>query len=337
MKKIKLLDVTLRDGGYTNNWQWGKEDIGTVLGALKQSKVDIIELGFLRDTAQNEEKSVVFNSIDSANKLLAKHGITYAAMMIEHGKVNLENVPSYADTSGQVKLLRVTIHKENIAAGVEFSQKLIDKGYDVSFQPTAVSSYSIAEYVDLIQQVQKMRNLYAFYIVDTFGAMYRSDVLLKFNIANDMLEDEVVIGWHSHNNLQLSYSLTTTLITEPTNVSNRTFMIDASIFGIGRGAGNLNIEIIIGALNAMEDRYHVTPLLSVINIMKKYDFGYDVPFYITAKLGLHPTYGLFIKDNYPDMEMPIMYKIMKAIPESEKIEYDQELIEKLSKDWLGRA
>ncbi|MEY8444316.1 hypothetical protein AALA52_08740 [Lactococcus ileimucosae] len=334
MKQIKLLDVTLRDGGYTNDWEWGNEDIDAILSALKQSKVDVIELGFLRDNAKNDKNSVLFNSIHEANKLLEKHTINNAAMMLDHALVNIDNIPDYNDTTGQVKILRVMVRQSNIKGGLEYSQQLIDKGYEVYIQPTIISGYTTAEFVDLVQQVNNLKGITAFYIVDTFGAMYRTDLLLKFNIANDILDNDITIGWHSHNNLQLSYSLTSSLFTDTTNVSGRTLIIDASIFGIGRGAGNLNIEIIVGALNAMKDRYHVTPLFSVVNIIKKYNFGYDVPFYITAKLNLHPSYGLYIRDNYPDMLESTMYKIMKGIPKEEKNKYNQLLIEKLIEERL---
>lgn len=123
------------------------------------------------------------------------------------------------------------------------------KGYKVFVQPMVSLNYTDEEFLSLIQLVNHIKP-YAFYIVDSFGMMNKKNLIRLFYLVEHNLDESIWIGFHSHNNKQLAYSNAQCLIDTQTA---RNLIIDSSIFGMGRGAGNLNTELIVEYLN---DNFH---------------------------------------------------------------------------------
>ena len=147
MKNIKLLDCTLRDGGYINNWQFGEHAIRDIKNKLEQSGVDIIELGFLRDDAPDADRTV-FNSMDAVKKLIGQKqaGKLYAVMAEVSNPFPLEKLAPYDEKSPEV--IRVIVWKRMLKEGFEYCKGIVEKGYKLCVQPARVSQYSDAEFVD---------------------------------------------------------------------------------------------------------------------------------------------------------------------------------------------
>lgn len=109
--KVRVLDCTLRDGGYINNWKFGKQTIRSVVKSLAEAKIDIIECGFIRNAIPSDELSV-FNSMDQISKAIAPkfEKVLYAAMIEHHNKV-YHKIPVYDGRGADI--IRVTFRKMN--------------------------------------------------------------------------------------------------------------------------------------------------------------------------------------------------------------------------------
>ena len=123
-------------------------------------------------------------------------------------------------------------------------------------------SYTDEEFLEMLKIVNTLEP-YSFYIVDSFGMMKGKDLTRLFYMVEHNLKENIWIGFHSHNNLQLAYSNAQQLISVQTN---RNIIIDSAIMGMGRGAGNLNTELFLGYLNEnAEKNYDIKPLLTIVD------------------------------------------------------------------------
>ena len=233
MKSVKLLDCTLRDGGYVNNWEFGIENIKTVIHQLTAANIEIIECGFLTLDMHNDNFTL-FGNINLIGKYLPdqKNGAMYVAM-INCGELDVSNIPLCRET--KLDGLRLAFHKKDIVKAIKDCAILIEKGYKLFVQPMVSLSYTDIEFIELIEMVNK-QNPFAFYIVDSFGVMNGSDLMRLFTLTDHNLKETISIGYHSHNNLQMAFSNSQQLIQRN---SRRNIILDSSIMGMGRGAGNL--------------------------------------------------------------------------------------------------
>jgi 4-hydroxy 2-oxovalerate aldolase len=333
LKRIKVLDCTLRDGGYVNNWEFGENNIKSIINKLSDSELEIVECGFLTSKVKEDKDLSKFSTIDSFSDFLPQSsGNTDYVCMINYGEYNLEDLPEYNGKS--ISGIRVAFHKKDLEEALEFCVGITKKGYKLFMQPMVSISYSDAEFIDLIKKSNAI-NPYAFYIVDSFGVMKKNDLMRLFYLVDHNLEKSIYVGYHSHNNIQLSYSNAQSLV--DLNIK-RKLIIDSSVFGMGRGAGNLNTELFVEYLNDVNGgHYKVKPLLQIIdevlsNIYKSNYWGYSLPHYISAKHNCHPNYAshLSSKDTLTAEDIS---NILMTMDESEKVNFSQEYIERLYLDY----
>lgn len=194
----------------------------------------------------------------------------------------------------------------------------MEKGYKVYIQPMIVMRYTDQELLELIQEVnQELPDAEAFYIVDSFGEMRANDMDRLINLVDHNLIPTMTLGFHSHNNLQLSYSNAITFIDFHTE---RARMADVSIMGMGKGAGNLNTELFAEHLNLyFEKQYHIQPLLEVIDtvinqIHSEFYWGYSVEYYLSSINHCTPSYaGHFFKKHMLSIDQ--VSDLLKMLPE----------------------
>lgn len=325
MKDVVLLDCTLRDGGYINNWNFGLKNINYIIDKLVESKVDLIELGYYTNTRKVTKNESLFNDLEKLDKELKnKNNI----LMINYGEVNIDNIPNY-EKINNIYALRIAFHKKDIVDAIDYCRKIKEKGWTIFVQPMITMLYNDNEITKMIKMVNSIMPE-ALYIVDSFGTMKENDIKLKFKIVNNLLNKNISLGFHSHNNLQLSYSNVISFI----NMSkDRKVYIDASVYGMGRGAGNLNTELIISYLNEKKRKYEEKPLLEIIDkclIQEKQikNWGYSVDYYLSAINGIHPTYITCFKDEYLLSSVDIN-NIIKIFSEDKKTEFDKEYAKEL--------
>lgn len=327
MPKVKILDCTLRDGGYINNWYFGRKNIDCVLDSLINSNVDIIEVGFLDNSVSVDSNITKFNSISMVDSILNNKIEANFVAMVMLGSFPISGLVERSKT--KLSGIRVCFKKNQMNDAIDYCKKVYSMGYDVYMQPASITDYSNDDILRLVNLANTIP-LKAFYIVDTYGLMKTDEVLHYYNIIKDNLHPNIIIGFHSHNNLQLSFANSIKLI-ELAN--DRDLYIDCSVFGIGRGAGNLCTELITDYLNEKFGvRYKLIPILDIIdqvinNIYKNKKWGYSAEYYISAKNKCHPNYATYLITK--NLNIKDVNYILTNIPDDKKRVYDEEVIEQI--------
>lgn len=331
---IRTLDCTLRDGGYINNWHFGHRNALNIIKKLESAGVDIIEVGFLDSYFDSSVDYTVFNSVNQLNSFMSACGInanTNIVAMIMHGKFDVESLPK---AQGALKGIRYCFKKDYAYEALKICCRIAEKGYDVYLQPASLTDYTDLDIIDLVNSANEL-DIAAFYIVDTYGLMRREQVVRYFYIIDNNLKNGIPIGFHSHNNLQLSFSNSQALIDI---CRKRDLYIDSSVFGMGRGAGNLCTELMIQYINDnVENKYDLIPILEIMDecIMPIYSirpWGYSAPYYIAAINDCHPNYATYLVDKQT-LCIRDIGAIIKSIPKEFRHTYDQKLISDLYKKY----
>lgn len=328
MSNIQILDCTLRDGGYINNWEFGEKSIKKIISKLASANIDIIECGFIDDVIENKNQSI-FTNVEAIQEYIGhkKKDVMYVGM-IAVPYISIEKISNYNGQS--IDGIRVTFHEDEIDMALEYSQQLMNKGYKVFIQPVGTTSYSDKKLLELIERVNEIQP-YAFYLVDTLGIMYKNELLRLFHLLDNNLEESIVVGFHSHNNLQLSFANAQELLSVHTK---RQIIIDSSVFGMGRGAGNLCTELITHYINEnISYNYDVIPLLEIFDeelseISKDSNWGYSIPYYLAATNLCHPNYASYLL-NKQTISVKSISNILNQLPQKERDLYNIRLIEKL--------
>ncbi|MCM1577251.1 MAG: aldolase catalytic domain-containing protein [Ruminococcus sp.] len=326
--ELKLLDCTLRDGGYVNEWEFGEKNITETLQRLENAALDIIESGFIKKRNKTfSDDFSLYNDTDSAEAFLASRNIrenTNFVAMIMHGDYSPECI---CQRQKYLKGIRYVFKKDYMNEAFENCKYILSKGFDLYVQPAAISDYSDEEVISLVKLFNGL-DIAAFYIVDTFGTMQKSHALRLFYIIDNNLKKGVPIGFHSHNNLQLSFSNSLAIIDIP---KKRELYIDTSVLGMGRGAGNLCTELMTQYINEnIEKKYDLIPILetmdeNIMPIYSKHPWGYSAPYYIAAVNDCHPNYASYLIDRQ-SLCIKDINVIIKQIPDVKKHLFDRELI-----------
>ena len=329
MNKIQVLDCTLRDGGYCNEWQFGFDNAKKIVAGLVEAEIEIVECGFITNRTKYNPDVTKFTTIDQIAYMIPanREGKIFVAMM-NYGEYDIEDIPVYDGSS--IDGIRVAFHKKNLKEALEVCKAIKEKGYLVFVQAMVSLSYTDEEYLSLISSVNEF-DPYAFYIVDSFGMMKEKDLTRLFYMVEHNLKDKIWIGFHSHNNMQLAYSNAQRLITIHTS---RNIIIDSSIMGMGRGAGNLNTELFVGYLNENAGKsYQIKPLLTIADkiltpFYERGYWGYSLPNYISASHSAHPNYASYL-DAKKTLTFEDMDEIFDMMDDEKKVSFDKSYIEDL--------
>lgn len=329
---IKILDCTLRDGGYVNDWAFGKQTIKKILKGLSDSNVDVIECGFLSSKVAYDENSSKFPTLLDMEKVLPEKSNATFVCMVNYGEFNANDLPDY--NGGRIEGIRIAFHKHDLKGAEHFAKIAIKKGYKLFYQPMVTLNYSQEEFNNLIQSVNEIKP-YAVYIVDSFGSMTPTNVSYYFEQFDKAIHEDVILGLHAHNNLQLAYSNALAMLNAG---GNRQIIVDSSVYGMGRGAGNLCTELILSYLNKKQDaNYNDMALLQIVDdcLMPIYTFspwGYCIPYYISAIHNCHPNYASFLI-NKQTLSVQDINKIISKIPQNSTCNFDKSLIRSLYIDF----
>ena len=326
---VEVLDCTLRDGGYCNEWCFGFENIRKITKALTEANIEMIECGFLTNRVNADPDMTKFPTLSDAAAILPaeKEGSVFV-VMINYGEYEIDDLPDCDEMS--VTGIRVAFHKQDFDAAMEFCREIKKKGYLLFLQPMVSLNYTDDEFLRLIHSANQLRP-YAFYIVDSFGVMKRKELMRLFYLVEHNLDTGIRVGFHSHNNLQLSYSNAQRLVTMQTD---RRLILDSSVYGMGRGAGNLNTELLVEYLNEnAEKQYILKPLLTIIDdilntFYQRNYWGYSLPNYLSAVHNAHPNYAIYLDDK-KTLTVEAMDEIFSLMDEKKKSSYDKNYIEEL--------
>lgn len=336
MKRIKLLDCTLRDGGYVNDWKFGKAHLNTVFERLVDSKVDIIEIGFLDERRPFDIDRSIMPDTGSVEKIYGhldrKHAMVVG--MIDYGTCSLEHIQPCSES--YLDGIRVIFKKHLMCEAMDFCRELKNLGYKVFSQLVSITSYDDDEFSKLIELVNDVKP-YAVSMVDTYGLLHPQDLLHYYDILDEKLCSEVGIGFHAHNNFQLGYANALAFIEKETE---HEIIVDGTLYGMGKSAGNAPLELIAMRLNEKYGTsYQIAPMLesieeSILEFYSRSPWGYNLFYYLCAKSRCHPNYLTYYegKNNLSVSKMDQMLKRIE--PEDKKLLYDKTVAENLYQNFL---
>lgn len=322
MNNIKILDCTLRDGGYVNNWCFGYENIKHLINGLNNAKIDFIECGYLRDTIYNPHKTI-FSKKKQLQEIINTLNIKRPyCLMINYGEYPLEKIEKCSDKN---LFLRIAFKQNQLDEAMDYCQKLQKKGYKIFIHPMHTGAYSEAQLLDLVEKVNKI-NPYGLTIVDTTGSLKEKDVSQLYKLLNENLNSQVVLAFHTHNNLNLSFANAKRLASL---CQKRSLVIDTTLKGMGRGAGNLETEKFIEIFKNKYDKGILQNLIGKIisPICQEISSDGVEAYRISAENFCHPNYATYLLNKNVSSEF--MEKIFKEILLSQKLYYNEDIIEKL--------
>lgn len=298
--KIQINDCTIRDGGYLLDKNSPPEYIKGIVDGLVAAGIDIIEIGFLQDKVNNE--TLVYDNSKGAKKYIPE-GIEPSRFtgFCDNSRYSIENLDECDNKA--FEYLRISFAKHESKEALVFVKQAKEKGYKVFANPMDAPSYSKKEMSLMIDEINLIKP-YAFSIVDTFGTMYLDDLRTIFDQFASELDKEIKIGLHSHNNLQLSNALAEVMI-ELAVEADRDIVVDGSLYGMGRGAGNASTEVLASYLNEKHNmNYNIGVLFDTIEkyIIPYQDtvkWGYDLPMFICGTKGSHVDNIKYLQMNRP--------------------------------------
>lgn len=335
MKRVNILDCTLRDGGYLIDSQFGNTAIKGIIQGLTESGTDVIECGFLKDE-DHQNGSTVFNNASQLRPYLPRDRkqASYVCLA-DYSRYHIDNLEPYDGSS--IDGVRACFFKEERYDVIEFCRKITEKGYKLYVQPVDILGYTDTELLDLIHQVNALEP-YAFSIVDTFGSMYREDLQRVFHLIHHNLWTNAKIGFHSHNNLQMSFSLSQEFIEMSQGL--REVVVDSSMAGMGRGAGNTNTELVMQYMNRkFNSGYDIDIILDLIDnyidgFHNQYEWGYSIPYFLAGSHSAHVNNISYLATKAGIASRDINFLLNRLQP-SERKRYDYDLLEKTYLEYLN--
>ena len=330
MKQIKLLDCTLRDGGSVNKWNFGTKNIFNIMQQLNDANIDVIEVGFLQDNEGNNQNRSTSENPCFFNKKIEsiknKKAQFYA--MIDFGKFDINKLQNKKFSS--IDGIRLMSKKQHLMNALNVLENIKEKGYKVSINPVSVTTYTYKEYKELTKSINDIEPS-IIYIVDTYGLMNRYQTMKYFEILNSNLKSNIAIGYHCHNNLQLAFSNAIEIINAETE---RNIIIDGSLYGMGKRAGNTNTELIADYLNQNKNaNYDIDKISNIIEqiiapIKNDFDWGYSQIHYTAAINKCHSDYVSYLYKE-KSLSFAKINKILPLIDENRKLTFDKEHIDSI--------
>ena len=275
---VQITDCTIRDGVYLFNKNSEPEFVKGIMKGLADAGIDFVETGFLQ-TNVTGETLVYGNSVDVRKYLPEDRKNTQFLGFCDNSRYSLDNLDDYDGKA--FKWLRISFAQHEIEESLKFCEGAQKKGYLVQFNPMDSISYTDEARAALIEKVNLVKPA-SFSIVDTFGAMDMMDLCHIFKQVDSLLDKDIKIGLHSHDNLGLSCALAERMI-ELAEEIGRDIIVDGSLFGMGRGAGNAKTELLADYINKhCGGRYNLQKLLETIDkyittILNDGQWGYDLP------------------------------------------------------------
>lgn len=336
MKNIKLLDCTLRDGGYNNDWNFGHNTLVNIFNRVVSAGIDCIEIGFLDERRDFDINRSIMPDTDSIEKIYGglKKGNTMVVAMIDYGTCKINNIKPCNESF--IDGIRVIFKMHLMHEALEFCRQLKSLGYKVFTQAVSFTTYDddkIKELTTLVNEVKP----YAVSVVDTYGLMFTQNLFHYYEMMDKYLDPEIAFGYHAHNNFQLAFSNCIELANLHAG-KPRTLLLDGSIYGMGKGCGNAPLELLAMYMNdRFDSKYDLSQILEAIDVnisdlYSKYHWGYSLKGFVAASNDCHPNYVSYLL-NKKTLSLKSINEILKIITSKKKLMYDQEYIEHLYQEY----
>lgn len=331
-KKSYILDCTLRDGGYINNWRFSETFIKDYKTLMQNCNIDFVEIGFLNKPRLY--KSEVVGKCRNIDQEYLDQFINRkfkTSVLCDYKVINIDLLKNKKNLQ-IIDLVRVAFHKHNMLEAIETCSIIKDLGYKVSVNAMAITNYNEKE-LDILLDKVNSKSFDILYIADSYGSLQSfelKDYISKF----DKKLTQTNIGIHLHNNMNNAYH--NYLTNKDINIDKNLY-IDSTIFGMGRGAGNLQTELVIFNTNKSENKINLLTeilifidehLTKIYNNNIKVKWGYYIDYFLSGLLKMHPNYI----NKFRDIELnfkSMLLLIKKICQDNKQAYFDLEYVNKL--------
>ncbi len=286
---IKVLDATIRDGGLCNNFEFSDEFVTELYKMNVRSGVDYMEFGYKASKQMFSEKDFgkwKFCNEEDIRAIVGENKSDMKiAVMADVGRCDYKT-DFLPKAESVIDMVRVACYIHQIPAAIEMIEWFHSLGYETACNIMAVSQAN-GDQIDQALERLTATNVDVIYLVDSYGSLYpenASEFAKKYISAVESVGKK--IGFHAHNNQNLAFA--NTIETLSYGVS----YLDATVQGIGRGAGNCAMELLLGFLK--NPKYNIYPLLQFIEKQmtrlreEGVTWGYDLQYMFTGMLNRHP-------------------------------------------------
>lgn len=285
---VQVLDCTIRDGGLVNSWDFSQEFVSDLYRCLSEAGVDYMEVGY-----KNSPKLITVHNagpwafLDEGllRETIGTKTSTKLSALVDIGRVD-ENDIRPRDES-LLDLIRVACYAKDVDKAIDLVTKFHGMGYETSVNIMAVSHVREHDLNEALAELNASP-VDMVYVVDSFGSLYASDIEYLSDKFKQFLPAKQ-IGIHAHNNLQMAFA--NTLL----GADRGATFLDASVFGMGRAAGNCPTELLVGHLHS--PKYNLRPILDVIErrfvpLRAQVEWGYTIPYALTGLFDEHPRVAI---------------------------------------------
>ena len=325
-----LLDCTLRDGGFVNDWNFGFGSIKSIISRLDCAGVDIIEVGFIDERRPYDENRTIFPDTKSLLPVFRGHKKSKALIigMIDYGTCDIEKISCQSESC--LDGIRLIFKKRDQNDALHFLEQIKNKGYKIFVNPVSITEYTFEEIHTLLEKINNLKP-YAVSIVDTYGLMHTRELMNYYDAFDKKLDAGIILGYHAHNNFQMAYANSIELMNRN---SDRVTSIDGSLYGMGKSAGNACTELLAMYMNECCGRnfdiYQLQEAIDV-DILKEFTkkpWGYNFEYYIAALHDCHPSYVQYLLDK-KTVSVKAVNDILKKINSTDRLSFNKQLVERL--------
>lgn len=278
MNTMKILDCTLRDGGYYTNWDFDQQLVETYFNSINKLPIEYVEIGY-RSPKLSGYHGEFFYCPSLLLNDIAKITTKKLVIILNEKDINSSNIHALLDPCrGIVTMIRLAINPTNITRAIKIAELIKSMGFEVGFNVMYMSTWKENPvFLNELKNVDGIANY--FYMVDSYGGVYPDDVKDIYSIVRSAMNCE--IGFHGHNNLELA------LINSLTAFECGATIIDSTITGMGRGAGNLKTELLLTALNQKDGLEIDFNALSTVtdaftDLQRTYEWGTNLPYMVSG-------------------------------------------------------
>ncbi len=301
--EIKIVDCTVRDGGLMNSHKFDDAFVKAVYDTCVAAGVQYMELGYKASKkifSPVENGPWKFCDEDVLRRIVGDNKTAMKLCVMADAERTDYHTDILPKDKSVIDCIRVATYIHQIPTAIDMIKDAHDKGYETTLN---LMSISVVNYVDIDRALEVLAKtpVDTIYLVDSFGSLYSEQIReLTLKFMNAVKGTGKQIGIHAHNNQQLAYANTIEALILGAN------RLDATIAGLGRGAGNCPLELLIGFLK--NPKFDVRPVLSSIEklflpLQKQFEWGYSIPYMITGQLNEHPREAIKLrasdkKDSY---------------------------------------
>lgn len=296
----KIVDCTIRDGGLVNNWDFSVEFVQDLYASLNEAGVDYMEIGYKNSPKLLKGADSAgpwrFLNDDFLRKVIPNKGNTKLSALVDIGRVDEADILPRSES--MLDLIRVACYIQDVDKALELVKIFHERGYETTLNIMALSNVLENQLVEAFKLIDSSV-VDVVYIVDSYGSLKPNDFQYLVSKFKEHLPNKR-LGIHAHNNLQLAFA--NTLLA----ASNGVELLDSSVYGMGRAAGNCNTELLLSELQ--NTKYNIRPVLGMIEkhmiaLREKEEWGYIIPYMITGVLDEHPRSAMAVrasenKDNF---------------------------------------